>query len=136
MPLPDHLFTASDNGALYDTRAPDWSRGRPVRANYRGQPARIETLADVKAALRAGDVAWPGGYPLYFVTRDGAALSFAAVRQQFASVADDFLSDSSSGWRVAAILINHEDPDLTCDHTGARIPSAYGDDDASDEEAA
>jgi hypothetical protein len=89
------------------------------------------TLRDVKEALRAGPYAWPGGYPLYMVTSDGAALSFEAVRERFREVCADMLDMSHlSQWRIVAIEANWEDGALTCDHTGKRIPSAYADDDA------
>lgn len=127
MPLPAHLF-ASEDGALYDTRAADWSHRPPVRACYRRTPSAIASLTEVKAALRAGGYAWPGGYPLYFITADGAALSFEAVRQEFRNVADDFMADASTGWRIVAVEVNWEDGELTCDHTGEPIPSAYAED--------
>ena len=41
----------------------------------------IKTLSDFRAAMRNGPYAWPGGYPLYFITSDGAALSFDAVKE-------------------------------------------------------
>ena len=129
--LPGHLFVSSGDGSLYDTREEGWSGKRPVRLHYNGH-FPIEGLRDVKACLRAGPYAWPGGYPLYFVTRDGAALSFDAAMKQFHSVASDFLDDCSTGWRIVACQVNYEDADLTCDHTGKRIPSAYGDDDNDD----
>jgi hypothetical protein len=31
----------------------------------------------------------------------------------------------NDGWRVIGCDVNWEDPSLYCDHTGARIPSAY-----------
>ncbi|UTC29798.1 hypothetical protein BAJUN_01680 [Bajunvirus bajun] len=126
MPLPAHLF-ASDDGGLYDTRSPDWSKGKPLRTGYQGAAAQIETLAQVKAALRAGGFTFPGAYPLYFVTRDGCALSFDAVRAEFAEVCEDFLADVSTGWRITGCTVNYEDSDLTCEHTGEKIPAAYSD---------
>jgi len=132
MTLPAHLFVSDCDGALYDTRVADWSKLRPVRTGYRGHAAKLETLAQVKAALRSGGFAWPGGYPLYFVTRDGAALSFEAVRSMFRQVASDFVDDTSTGWRVEAVDANYEDSELRCDHTGELIPSAYGDDESGD----
>lgn len=129
MPLPAHLF-ASDDGHLYDTRDPDWSKRPPLRSRYKqhfGRGAPV-TLSDVKAALRAGPYAWPGGYPLYFVTRDGAALSFEAVTEQFLNVAWDFLKDASTGWRIDGLATNEENGDLYCDHSGKKIPAAYGGD--------
>lgn len=131
MALPDHLF-ASCEGALYDTRDPNWSKAKPVRWNYKISDASANTLTLVKAALRAGPYTDLGGYPLYFTTMDGAALSYDAVREQFAQVCGDHMDGTSTGWRITGVAINYEDATLTCDHTGKPIPSAYGE----EEEAA
>lgn len=126
--LPPHLF-ASESGELFDTRDPEWSKKPPLRRLYRAtHGGKGFSLGEVKAALRAGPYAWPGGYPLYFVTRDNAALSFEAVRERWEEVVSDFLADDSSGWRVETVAINYEDAALRCDHTGRLIPSAYGED--------
>ena len=84
------------------------------------------TLLAIKQQLRAGKYAWPGGYPLYFVTSDGAALSFCAVRAEWRNVVAAHLTkDTRSGWHIAGADVNWEDGDLYCDHTGERIESAY-----------
>lgn len=80
---------------------------------------------DLKSALRNGPFTWPGGYPLYFITSDGAALSFEAVRANFRAILSSVRSGSNDGWRVVAVDVNWEDPDLICDHTGEHIESAY-----------
>ena len=80
MTCPNHLFLSDCDGCLYDTRDPEWSKNPPLRANYAIHCGSIKSVADLKATLRAGGFAWPGGYPLYFVTSDGGALSFATVR--------------------------------------------------------
>lgn len=86
----------------------------------------ITTTKQLKAALRTGPYAWPGGYPLYFIASDGAALSFQAVRDNFRSVLWSIRNKANDGWRVTAIDVNWED--ICCEHTGERIPSAYGED--------
>ena len=87
------------------------------------------TLAEIKGRLRSGAFAWPGGYPIYFVTSDGAALSFKAVRQEWRNIVSAHLqNDTRGGWHIAGADINWEDPDLYCDHTGERIESAYAED--------
>ena len=126
MPIPSHLF-ASDDGALYDTRPPGWSGRPPLRRVWSGCARDIETTAQVKATLRAGEYTDVGGYPLYFVTSDGCALSFDAVRDNLVSVLDSVRTNSNDGWRVIGVDINYEDGELRCEHTGARIPSAYAD---------
>lgn len=130
--LPNHLFLASD-GALYDTRQADWSK-TPLRPNYSRHVARIESTADFKACLRAGAHAWPGGYPLYFVTADGAAFSFDAARAEAREIIAAILSgDKSGGWQVVALETNFEDSNLICDISGNRIESAYAEDETGDE---
>jgi hypothetical protein len=85
----------------------------------------INTVKDLKQALRK-PYAWPGGYPLYFITSDGAALSFKAVRENLRSVLWSIKNGVNDGWRVQAMDINYEDNELYCDHTGEKIESAYG----------
>ena len=121
--LPEHMHICCD-GALADTRDPDWTR-HMLRENYQRTHGAIESMADLKATLRAGPYAWPGGYPLFFVTRDGADLSFDTVRAELANVAFDLFHGCDTGWHVVACCVNWEDPDLYDDHSGKRIPSAY-----------
>lgn len=129
---PKHLFRC-DEGALYDTRDPAWFRKPPLRPVFYGSKRTIETTHDVKAALRSGQYTDLGCYPLYFVTSDGAALSFESVRSELVSVLDSVRNGHNDGWCVVGVEINYEDSDLRCDHSGARIESAYAepDDDAA-----
>jgi hypothetical protein len=86
----------------------------------------INTISDFRAAIRNGKYAWPGGYPLYFVTSDGAALSFEAAKAERRNILEALRdNDRRSGWHVCAVDINYEDGELYCDHTGERIESAY-----------
>lgn len=85
----------------------------------------IDTISDFRRAMRNGPYAWPGGYPLYFITSDGAALSFEAVRENVRLVLESIAHRSDDGWRVVALDINYEDGLLYCDHTNKRIESAY-----------
>jgi hypothetical protein len=125
--MRDHLFISSCDGALHDTRAPNWSEN-PLRPNYSRHHSTIASAADFKACLRAGCFAWPGGYPLYFVTSDGAAISFESARANLREIISALQTgDKRSGWHVCACEINWEDSDLVCDHSGAAIPAAYGD---------
>lgn len=88
-------------------------------------------LQEIKERLRSGPYAWPGGYPLFFITADGAALSFKSVRQEWRSIVSAHLSnDRRCGWFIDAVDVNYEDPNLFDDHTGERIESAYAEDEA------
>jgi hypothetical protein len=86
------------------------------------------TTSDLKTALRNGPHAWPGGYPTYFVTSDGGALSHASVKRNLRSVIDSMKTGTDDGWRVVACQANWEDPELYCDDSNERIESAYAED--------
>lgn len=86
---------------------------------------KIQTVSDFRRAMRHGPYAWPGGYPVHFVTSDGEALSFAAVRGNIRLVLDSIAHRHNDGWRVIGLDVNYEDGDLYCAHTGDRIESAY-----------
>jgi len=120
----NHLFKSDIDGSLYDTRADGWSGEPPLRANYCRHHREIETVADLKATLRAGQWTGIGCYPLYFITSDGEALSFDAVRQGLHQVIASIKNRSSDGWRVVALDINYEG-EIWCAHTEERIPAAY-----------
>lgn len=87
----------------------------------------ISTTQDFDTALANGPYAWPGGYPLYFITDDGAALSFKAASDNADLIRDELAKDMrGTGWRVVAMSVNWEDTTLVCAHTGEPIESAYG----------
>ena len=125
---PNHLFVGS-YGHLRDTRVEHWESKPPLRRRYKCIYGRIENTAQLKATLRHGKYAWPGGYPLYFITSDGCALSFETVRAELRNVIDSIKRKINDGWRVIGCDVNWEDADLVDDHTGNPIESAYGDDD-------
>lgn len=91
---------------------------------------QIRSISDFRQAMRNGPYAWPGGYPLYFVTADGAALSFKSAKANRRHILDALRDrDVHSGWCVIGVDVNWEDPFLFCDASGERIESAYGDED-------
>ena len=73
--------------------------------------------------------AWPGGYPLFLVTTDGAALCPDCVKSEIRNIVDACRRADNNGWRVLAGDINWEDPNLYCDHCNNRIESAYTEED-------
>lgn len=94
----------------------------------------IKTVFDFNKALDMGPYTWPGGYPLFFYTSDGAALSWQAVIEEQALIRDSIIAYEypayhADGWRVVGVEVNCEDQELYCDHTGVKIESAYGEDD-------
>ncbi len=92
---------------------------------------KIETTTELKKALRDGAYAWPGGYPCYFITDDGAALSFDAVKEELKQIMWAIKTKDRGGWQVVGLDVNYEDPALFCAHTNKRIPSAYAEDEAT-----
>lgn len=70
--------------------------------------------------------AWPGGYPLYFITSDCAALCHDCARKHGRAVIDSIRTRANDGWRVVAQDVNWEDSALYCDHCSKPIESAYG----------
>ena len=115
------------DGNLFDTSHDGWHKREPLRANYAKQHRVICTVADLKATLRAGEYAWPGGYQMFLITNCGLAVSFDAVKQ---SPRQEFERVKSGACdRIIGCAINYEDTDLYCDISGQRIPAAYGYDD-------
>lgn len=129
--LPEYLFTCSVDGALYDTRRPNWNKRRALRPVFSRHFLKIRTAHELKATLRAGDVTWPGCYPLYLLAEGGpgylagSVLSFDGAR----GTLRDCLEHIADGGRFH-VGTNYEDPALYCDETGDRIPSAYAEDEA------
>lgn len=75
--------------------------------------------------------AWPGGYPFYAITNDGAALCRRCAASERANIGT---TTGTDGWCVVAIDANWEDPALYCDHCGERIESAYAEDEATQQQ--
>jgi hypothetical protein len=94
-------------------------------------PRYIKTPEQFDLHLSAGQWAWPGGYPKYFICQDGEALSFKAAQENATLIREAIATQDRSGWHVIAIEINYEDPDLRCAHSGERIESAYAEDAAA-----
>lgn len=91
-----------------------------------GNPMQINSVSDFRRIYRQGPYAWPGGYPLYFITDDGAVISFHAAKYHRRDILEAIAHKLRDGWRVVAVDVNWEDETLTCDCTGEAIPSAYG----------
>lgn len=84
-----------------------------------------QKTAFIRESLRNGPYAWPGAYPKFFITHDGAALCHECTRKEFRTIADSTRHNSHDGWRIVGEDVNWEDPALYCDHCGNRIESAY-----------
>jgi hypothetical protein len=131
--LAEHLFVSSCDGALHDTRMLDWSK-HPIRPDYARTFARINNSLQLRATIRAGAYAWPGGYQMYLIANDGEALCFDCAQTQYYQCAYSIRHGINDGWRIVGCDINYEDPDLYCAHCSKSIPSAYGNDEKENAE--
>ncbi len=131
--LANHLFVSSTDGHLYDTRKPEWHKHAPLRKDYCRTFETIDNSRELRATIRNGGYAWPGGYQLYFITTDGEALCFDCVRSEYYQCAYSVRHKINDGWRIIGCTTNDEDPNLYCAHCNRRIPSSYGDDETETE---
>ena len=87
----------------------------------------ILALSVIKAELREGKYAWPGGYPKYFLCADGEPLSYEAAYENFKLIAHahTFPEYRDTQWTLLACDVNWDDQNMICAHTGKRIEAAY-----------
>ncbi len=64
------------------------------------------TTTDLRAALRNGKYAWPGGYPCYFIAADGEAMSFETVRDNYRLIVRSMRYGFSDDWSVIGCEVN------------------------------
>jgi len=69
--------------------------------------------------------AWPGGYPVLYLTQDGGDLCPGCANGQNGSDASETIDDPQ--WLLVAYHVYYEGPPITCDHCGGETESAYGD---------
>ncbi len=68
--------------------------------------------------------AWPGGYPIFYVTADNGVL---CASDECANGPEARDTDADDQWRIVAADIHYEGAQLVCDHCNGTIDSAYGD---------
>lgn len=69
--------------------------------------------------------AWPGGYPMFYLTKDDGVLCPDCANGKNGSGASETQDDPQ--WQVVAGDVHWEGQPLTCDHCHQEIESAYGD---------
>lgn len=117
---PAGFFLASSGDLIRETGSV-----APVRPGFSFHHHEINTGLQLRATLRAGPYAWPGGYPLFLLLSDGETLCFDCGVKEFRSIARSMRDRSNDGWRVVGCDANYEDAGMHCAHCGERIPSAY-----------
>ncbi len=76
--------------------------------------------------------AWPGGYPIVYMTKDDSILCPDCANGKNGSEAIKGHEDPE--WNLVGMDIHHEGPPEVCDHCQVQIESAYGDPDSLDED--
>lgn len=80
-----------------------------------------EYLKEMKEKGAYDYYAFPGGYPLFYITADGGILCPKCCNEN-----KELLNDESDRqWFVIAYDVNCEDGELYCDHCNEKIESAY-----------
>lgn len=68
--------------------------------------------------------AWPGGYPIYYICKDGGVLCSMCANAEIKLTAS---TEAADDWRIVAADINYEDNSLYCGHCSGLVEAAYGD---------
>lgn len=90
------------------------------------QAMNCEWQSDFRAIRREWETCvWPGGYPIYYVVKDGGVLCPRCANQELHRTLDK----DDDQFFIVGQEANYEDPELYCDHCNERIPSAYVEDD-------
>lgn len=76
-------------------------------------------LADL---LSTSPYTFPGGYPMFAITSDGAALCHKCCKSERRLIGT---TTGNDGWCVVALNINYENDHLYCDHCSSNIEAAY-----------
>lgn len=134
--LAEELEELPDNGWYNEMHYPnraEWAK------NLRDPNARVGAhqvvrdninLNNQMGSSMGGDGPLPShehGYPLVYLTHDNAALCHNCVNSHIRRIADEIKNpDWHDHFRVKAYAPNYENDDLTCDHCGNQIESAYG----------
>lgn len=120
--MNQHLFKSELDGALYDTRQPNWAKSRPLRPVFARHVVNIKSTEEFKATLRAGAYTWPGGYSVYLITSDGAALCHSCARKEARNVIWSIANKVNDGWRVVGTACTaNDDESVCCDHCSKEI---------------
>lgn len=87
---------------------------KDVAKHYR----QIDSINKLKASLRAGEHTFPGGYRLFFITSDGACLSFSSVLDNLQEIYYSIMHDMNDGWKIIGLSSVEEcDEEVYCDHS-------------------
>jgi len=87
---------------------------KDVAKHYR----KIDSINKLKSCLRAGEYTFPGSYRLFFITNDGACLSFSSVLDNLQEIYYSMMHDVNDGWNIIGLSSVEEcDEEVYCDHS-------------------
>lgn len=84
-----------------------------------------ETLRSVRRFARE-KYAWPGGYPMILVMKDGEVMCADCAKQNYRLISRATRDDQRTGWEAAGVDIHWEGPPEHCCNCNNSIASAYG----------
>lgn len=76
--------------------------------------------------IRSGGYAWPGGYPMALLMKDGEVIDSKAARENYRLIR----RETGRDWTPVDVFIHWEGEPMVCAHSGRLIESAYGGDES------
>ena len=114
-------FRPSDKSQKFYTFEGDCYRSdnlQLVRKDVAKHYREIDSINKLKSCLRAGEYTCVGMYRLFFITDDGASLSFSSVLDNLQSIYYSMMNDINDGWKIIGLSSIEEcDEEIYCDHS-------------------
>ena len=89
------------------------------RLEYKYHYSDIDNTRKLKALLREGQYAFPGGYAVIAYTSDGGTLCNDCIKENLSSVLWSIRNDVSDGWKVVGLDVYYGEEDngyTVCDN--------------------
>jgi len=89
-----------------------------VRRDVARHHRQIDSINKLKSCLRAGEYTSVGMYRLFFITDDGACLSFSSVLDNLQSIYYSIMHNLNDGWKITGLSSVEEfEDEVYCDHS-------------------
>lgn len=101
--------------------------GKPIKWYEPTDDARdfLDQFPDITFShLEYEAYAWPGGYEISYLVKDGGILCHQCANAELMRTLDP----DDDQFHIVDYVINYENSDLYCDHCNRRIEPAYGED--------